>query len=61
MNSRTALDGTELQRLEAERDAEARRAAAARPVDAPSETAAPTQKVAVAAPRAARHASLVHA
>jgi murein DD-endopeptidase MepM/ murein hydrolase activator NlpD len=50
MNSRSALDGTELQRLKAERDAEARRAAAARPVDAPSETAAQPQKVAVAAP-----------
>jgi murein DD-endopeptidase MepM/ murein hydrolase activator NlpD len=54
MNSRTALDGTELQRLVAERDAEARRAAAARPVDVPSDTAAQTaaqtQQVAVAAP-----------
>ena len=35
MNSRPALDGAELQRLVAERDAEARRAAAARPVDVP--------------------------
>jgi murein DD-endopeptidase MepM/ murein hydrolase activator NlpD len=54
MNSRSALDGTELQRLVAERDAEARRAAAARPVDVPSDTAAQTaaqtQQVAVAAP-----------
>ena len=40
MNSRPALDGAELQRLVAERDAEARRAAAARPVDVPSDTAA---------------------
>jgi murein DD-endopeptidase MepM/ murein hydrolase activator NlpD len=50
MNSRPALDGAELQRLVAERDAEARRAAAAaRPVDVPSDTAA-AQQVAVAAP-----------
>ena len=50
MNSRPALDGAELQRLVAERDAEARRAAAARPVDVPSDTAAQTQQAAVAAP-----------
>jgi murein DD-endopeptidase MepM/ murein hydrolase activator NlpD len=49
-NSLTALDGTNLQRVVAERDAEARRAAAARPVDVPSDTAAPTQQAAVAAP-----------
>jgi murein DD-endopeptidase MepM/ murein hydrolase activator NlpD len=49
MNSRPALDGAELQRLVAERDAEARRAAAARPVEEPSGTAA-AQQVAVAAP-----------
>jgi murein DD-endopeptidase MepM/ murein hydrolase activator NlpD len=50
MNSRSALDGTDLQRVVAARDAEARRAAAARPVDVPSDTAAPTQQAAVAAP-----------
>ena len=50
MNSRPALDGAELQRLVAERDAEARRAAAARPVDVPSDTAAQTQQAAIAAP-----------
>jgi murein DD-endopeptidase MepM/ murein hydrolase activator NlpD len=50
MNSRPALDGAGLQRLVAERDAEARRAAAARPVDVPSDTAAQTQQAAVAAP-----------
>jgi murein DD-endopeptidase MepM/ murein hydrolase activator NlpD len=49
MNSRPALDGADLQRLVAKRDAEARRAAAARPVDEPSGTAA-AQQVAVAAP-----------
>jgi murein DD-endopeptidase MepM/ murein hydrolase activator NlpD len=49
-NSPTALDGTNLQRVVAERDAEARRAAAARPVDVPSDTAAQTPQVAVAAP-----------
>jgi murein DD-endopeptidase MepM/ murein hydrolase activator NlpD len=49
-NSRPALDGTDLQRLVAQRDAEARRAAAARPVDVPSDTTAPTPQVAVAAP-----------
>jgi murein DD-endopeptidase MepM/ murein hydrolase activator NlpD len=55
MNSRPALDGAELQRLVAERDAEARRAAAARPVDEPAGTAAPQQvAVAVPAPRAMR-------
>jgi murein DD-endopeptidase MepM/ murein hydrolase activator NlpD len=48
INSRPSLDGAELQRLVAERDAEARRAAAARPVDVPSDTQ--TQQVAVAAP-----------
>ena len=55
MNARPALDGADLQRLVAERDAEARRAAAARPVDVPSDTAQ-TQQVAVAppAPRAMR-------
>src|SRR4029077_9775820 len=36
MNSRTALDGAELQRLVAERDAEARRAAPARAVGEPA-------------------------
>jgi murein DD-endopeptidase MepM/ murein hydrolase activator NlpD len=50
MNSRHALDGTDLQRVVAERDAEARRAAAARAADAPSDTAAETQQAAVAAP-----------
>ena len=50
MNSRPALDGAELQRLVAERDAEARRAAAARPVYVPSVTAAQTQQAAIAAP-----------
>jgi murein DD-endopeptidase MepM/ murein hydrolase activator NlpD len=50
MNSRSALDGTDLQRLVAQRDAEARRAAAARPVDVPSDTAAQTPPAAVAAP-----------
>ena len=51
MNSRHALDGTDLQRVVAERDAEARRAAAARAADAPpSVTAAETQQAAVAAP-----------
>jgi murein DD-endopeptidase MepM/ murein hydrolase activator NlpD len=50
MNSRPALDGTDLQRLVAERDAEARRAAAARSVDVPADTAAETQQAAVAAP-----------
>ena len=49
-NSRSALDGTDLQRLVAQRDAEARRAAAARPVDVPSDTAAQTPPAAVAAP-----------
>ena len=49
-NSRPALDGAELQRLVAERDAEARRAAAARPVDVPSDMAAQTQQAAIAAP-----------
>jgi murein DD-endopeptidase MepM/ murein hydrolase activator NlpD len=49
-NSRSALDGTDLQRLVAQRNAEARRAAAARPVDVPSDTAAQTQQAAVAAP-----------
>ncbi|HEX9525120.1 MAG TPA: M23 family metallopeptidase [Reyranella sp.] len=50
MNSRPALDGSDLQRLVAERDAEARRAAAARAADAPPDTAAETQQAAVAAP-----------
>jgi murein DD-endopeptidase MepM/ murein hydrolase activator NlpD len=50
MNSRPALDGTDLQRLVAERDAEARRAAAAQSVDVPADTAAETQQAAVAAP-----------
>jgi murein DD-endopeptidase MepM/ murein hydrolase activator NlpD len=50
MNSQPALDGTDLQRVVAERDAEARRAAAARPVDVPSGTVAETQQAAVAAP-----------
>ena len=50
MNSRHALDGTDLQRVVAERDAEARRAAAARAADAPSDTAEQTQQAAVAAP-----------
>jgi murein DD-endopeptidase MepM/ murein hydrolase activator NlpD len=50
MNSRSALDGTDLQRVVAERDAEARRAAAARAADTPSDTAAETQQAAVAAP-----------
>jgi murein DD-endopeptidase MepM/ murein hydrolase activator NlpD len=50
MNSHPALDGTDLQRLVAERDAEARRAAAARSVDVPADTAAETQQAAVAAP-----------
>jgi len=49
-NSRSALDDTDLQRLVAQRNAEARRAAAARPVDVPSDTAAQTQQAAVAAP-----------
>jgi murein DD-endopeptidase MepM/ murein hydrolase activator NlpD len=68
MNSHTALDGTNLQRVVAERDAEARRAAAARPVDVPSDTAAPqaaaaqTQQAAVAAPapRVVRRALFMH-
>ncbi len=50
MNSRHALDGTDLQRVVAERDAEARRAAAARAADAPSDTAEETQQAAVVAP-----------
>ena len=51
MNSRPALDGTDLQRIIAERDAEARRAAAARAAaEAPIDTAPPTQQAAVAAP-----------
>jgi murein DD-endopeptidase MepM/ murein hydrolase activator NlpD len=51
MNSRHALDGTDLQRVVAERDAEARRAVAARAADAlPSDPAAETQQAAVAAP-----------
>jgi murein DD-endopeptidase MepM/ murein hydrolase activator NlpD len=54
MNSRHALDGTDLQRVVAERDAEARRAAAARAADAPSDTAEQTQQAAVAAPPAPR-------
>jgi len=68
MNSHTGLDGTNLQRVVAERDAEARRAAAARPVDVPSDTAAPqaaaaqTQQAAVAAPapRVVRRALFMH-
>ena len=50
MNSRPTLDGTDLQRVVAERDADARRAAAARAADAPSDTAAQTQQAAVAVP-----------
>ena len=51
MNSRPALDGTDLQRIIAERDAEARRAAAARAAaEAPIDTAPPTQQATVAAP-----------
>ena len=50
MTSRSALDGTDLQRVVAERDAEARRAAAARAADAPSDTAEETQQAAVVAP-----------
>jgi murein DD-endopeptidase MepM/ murein hydrolase activator NlpD len=50
MNSHPVLDGSDLQRIVAERDAEARRAAAARAADAPSNPAAETQQAAVAAP-----------
>ncbi len=53
MNSRTALDGTDLQRLVAERDAEARRAAAAAAraaAEASTGTAPPTKQAAVVAP-----------
>src|SRR5258707_1144061 len=50
MNSRHALDGTDLQRVVPGRDAEARRAATARAADAPYDTAAETQQAAVAAP-----------
>ena len=53
-NSRPALDGTDLQRIVAERDAEARRAAAARAADAPTDTAPPTQQAAAAAVPAPR-------
>jgi murein DD-endopeptidase MepM/ murein hydrolase activator NlpD len=53
MNSRPALDGSDLQRIVAERDAEARRAAAAAAraaAAAPTDTAPPTKQAAVAAP-----------
>ena len=54
MNSRPALDGSDLQRIVAERDAEARRAAAAAAAraaaEASTDTAPPTKQAAVAAP-----------
>ncbi len=70
MNSHPALDGTDLQRVVAARDAEARRAAAARPVEMPSDTAAQTHQAAAAqtqqaavaapAPRVVRRALFMH-
>jgi murein DD-endopeptidase MepM/ murein hydrolase activator NlpD len=59
MNSRPALDGSDLQRIVAERDAETRRAAAAAAraaAEAPTDTAPPTKQeaAAAAAPRVVR-------